>query len=251
MLRIGELAALAGVTTRTIRHYHQVGLLAEPPRTASGNRLYGMADVVRLIRIRRLAALGMSLPDIGRVLSPRQDLREALADLDADLAREEEAVRRQRAMLAELMHTGRDPALTPELGHVFAELEQIFPAHPLLERERETITLLEAAAPEAARALTGVYRTSMGDERLQHRMWDIGLRFEALRDASPDDPEVAALAAELADVTRPFMDAVSAGGRAAAVPGGPAGTVSGETLSAMMVDALSPAQRKVVELLTP
>ncbi|MEV4246460.1 MerR family transcriptional regulator [Streptosporangium canum] len=243
MLRIGELAALAGVTTRTIRHYHQVGLLAEPPRTAAGYRLYGMADVVRLIRIRRLAALGMSLPDIGRVLSPRQDLREALADLDADLAREEEAVRRQRAMLAELMHTGRDPALTPELGHIFAELEQIFPAHPLLERERETITLLEAAAPETARALTGVYRTSMGDERLQRRMWDIGLRFEALRDASPDDPEVAALAAELADAMRPFMDAVSAGG--------PAGTVSGETLSAMMVDALSPAQRRVVELLTP
>ncbi|MFF5206805.1 MerR family transcriptional regulator [Streptosporangium sp. NPDC000396] len=238
MLRIGELATLAGVTTRTIRHYHQVGLLTEPPRTTTGHRLYGMADVVRLIRIRRLTALGMSLPDIGRVLSPRQDLHKALADLDADLAREEEAVRRQRAMLAELRHTGRDPALTPELSQIVAELEQVFPGHPLLERERETIALLETVAPETARALTDVYRLSMGDEKLQHRMWDLGLRFEALRHVSPGDPEVAELAAEFADALRPFLGYTPSGDRAGAVPG------------TAVLDDLSPAQRRAVELIT-
>ena len=31
-----ELAELAGVTVRTLRHYHQIGLLPEPPRTAGG-----------------------------------------------------------------------------------------------------------------------------------------------------------------------------------------------------------------------
>jgi DNA-binding transcriptional MerR regulator len=40
-LRIGELADLAGVTVRTIRHYHAKGLLAEPPRDPSGYRRYG------------------------------------------------------------------------------------------------------------------------------------------------------------------------------------------------------------------
>lgn len=238
MLRIGDLAALAGVTTRTIRHYHQVGLLTEPPRTLSGHRLYGMADVVRLIRIRRLTALGLSLPDIGRLLDPRQDLRQALADLDADLAREEEAVRRQRAMLAELRHTGSDPVPTPELARVFAELEQVFPAHPLLERERETIGMLETVAPETARALTEVYRLSVGDEELQRRMWDLGLRFEALRDASPGDPEVTALAGEFAEAVRPFLGP--------APDGGPAG-VAPATAAA---EALSPAQRRVIELVT-
>ncbi|MBV9856444.1 MAG: MerR family DNA-binding transcriptional regulator, partial [Streptosporangiaceae bacterium] len=33
-MRIGELAGLAGVSTRAIRHYHQIGLLPEPARTA-------------------------------------------------------------------------------------------------------------------------------------------------------------------------------------------------------------------------
>lgn len=245
-MRIGELAALAGVTTRTIRHYHQVGLLTEPPRTTAGYRLYGMADVVRLIRIRRLTALGMSLPDIGRLLGPRQDLAKALTDLDADLAREQEAIRRQRAMLAELRHTGGDPALTPELGRVFAELEQVFPAHPLLERERETLVMLETAAPETARALADVYRMSMGDEGLQRRMWDLGMRFEALREVSPGDPEVAALAGEFADALRPFLGTVAAEAPAGAV----SGAVSGETPGGLTVDDLSPAQRRMIELIT-
>ena len=40
MLTIGQLAAYAGVTTRAVRHYHQVGLLPEPERDASGYRTY-------------------------------------------------------------------------------------------------------------------------------------------------------------------------------------------------------------------
>ena len=35
MLTIGQLASYAGVTVRTVRHYHQIGLLAEPERDHS------------------------------------------------------------------------------------------------------------------------------------------------------------------------------------------------------------------------
>ena len=35
-MRIGELAALVGVSTRTVRHYHHEGLLPEPERLANG-----------------------------------------------------------------------------------------------------------------------------------------------------------------------------------------------------------------------
>lgn len=38
MITIGQLAAYAGVTIKAVRHYHQRGLLAEPPRDASGYR---------------------------------------------------------------------------------------------------------------------------------------------------------------------------------------------------------------------
>ncbi len=41
MLTISQLAAYAGVTVRAVRHYHQIGLLPEPERDASGYRRYG------------------------------------------------------------------------------------------------------------------------------------------------------------------------------------------------------------------
>jgi MerR family regulatory protein len=59
MLTIGQLAAYAGVTVRTVRHYHQIGLLPEPERDASGYRRYGARAVVSLIKIRTLANAGV------------------------------------------------------------------------------------------------------------------------------------------------------------------------------------------------
>ena len=61
MLTIGQLAAYAGVTVRAVRHYHQIGLLPEPERDASGYRRYGATAVVSLIRIRTLANAGVPL----------------------------------------------------------------------------------------------------------------------------------------------------------------------------------------------
>jgi len=45
-MRIGELAAIAGVTTRTVRHYHRIGLLPEPERQSNGYREYSLRDAV-------------------------------------------------------------------------------------------------------------------------------------------------------------------------------------------------------------
>ena len=51
-MRSNEVAKLAGVTVRTLRHYHQLGLLSEPPRRANGYRDYSPADVARVLRIK-------------------------------------------------------------------------------------------------------------------------------------------------------------------------------------------------------
>ena len=48
MLTIGRLASYAGVTIRAVRHYHQIGLLSEPERDASGYRTYDAVAVVML-----------------------------------------------------------------------------------------------------------------------------------------------------------------------------------------------------------
>ncbi len=95
LLRIGELARCAGVTSRAIRHYHATGLLPEPPRDASGYRRYGPGDLVRLVHICRLRALGMPIEQITKVLEEAPDaggdLPSALlalaVDVDAEIDR--------------------------------------------------------------------------------------------------------------------------------------------------------------------
>src|SRR5690242_7776670 len=94
-MRIGEIAALVGLTTRAIRHYHHVGLLPEPERRPNGYRAYSIRDAVLLARVRRLTELGLGLDEVRDVLADDagRELAEVLAELDADLARAEAAIR--------------------------------------------------------------------------------------------------------------------------------------------------------------
>ena len=60
-LRSGELARAGGVNRQTLRYYERRGLLAEPPRTAGGHRLYPVEAVTRLRAIKAAQKLGFSL----------------------------------------------------------------------------------------------------------------------------------------------------------------------------------------------
>ena len=73
--RIGEVAALSGVTPRALRSYEARGLLGSPERTESGYRAYGAAELVQAVRIRRLRALGMSLEQIAGIVADDADPR--------------------------------------------------------------------------------------------------------------------------------------------------------------------------------
>jgi DNA-binding transcriptional MerR regulator len=75
---IGEMARDSGLTVRTLRHYDQIGLLAARERTDSGHRRYSENDLWRLLRIRALRRLGLSLEDVRRVLDAPADDPEAL-----------------------------------------------------------------------------------------------------------------------------------------------------------------------------
>ncbi|GCE19108.1 MerR family transcriptional regulator [Dictyobacter kobayashii] len=89
LLRIGEVAQLLGVSTKTIRHYHKIALLQEPERTESGYRLYSSQDLMRLQQIRQLQSFGLPLKTIKSVLGePTREhpLREILQALDQELA---------------------------------------------------------------------------------------------------------------------------------------------------------------------
>jgi DNA-binding transcriptional MerR regulator len=67
-LRIGEVAELLGITTKTIRHYEKLELI-DPDRTESDYRLYTPDDVLRIQRVRQLQGLGLPLKQIKLILS--------------------------------------------------------------------------------------------------------------------------------------------------------------------------------------
>ena len=67
-LRIGEVARLVGVTTKTVRHYEKVGLLQQTDRSDAGYRLYTADDLLRVHRIKQLRSLGLPLQRIKEVL---------------------------------------------------------------------------------------------------------------------------------------------------------------------------------------
>ena len=68
IVKIGELANFGGVSTKTVRYYESIGLLAEPERSPSGYRSYGSSAVERLQFIRDAQATGLSLAEIASVL---------------------------------------------------------------------------------------------------------------------------------------------------------------------------------------
>ena len=107
-LNIGQVAKLLGITPKTIRHYHKVGLLAEPQRAQSGYRLYTAGDLLRLQRIRRLQSLGLSLKQIKTLLGEHvsgqeRSLRDVLQSLVAELTAEIQSLEEQRERIATLL----------------------------------------------------------------------------------------------------------------------------------------------------
>jgi DNA-binding transcriptional MerR regulator len=232
-LRIGGLAELTGVTTKAIRHYHRIGLLPPARRLPNGYRDYGLADAVRVLRIRRLAELGMSLAEVADSLAgdAGRDMREILTELDDDLARTEAAIKARRASIATLLAQD-DPTVPNEIRSLTA----LFGGRP---GERLVAELL---APMTG--ATGLYQQVAADPDLTARFEGLTRRFDALSQVPADDPAVAALVAEAADL----------GPAVAALlppelhdsPGDPA---AAEALRDAVTADLSPAQTRCLTLM--
>ena len=107
-----ELAEVAGTTVNTVRHYHRLGLLAEPERRYNGYKQYGVRHLVCLLRIRRLVELGVPLSRIGAAGSDGDIPPEVLRQVDADLAAEVERLHKARSDIAVILRDGA-PADVP------------------------------------------------------------------------------------------------------------------------------------------
>jgi DNA-binding transcriptional MerR regulator len=104
--RIGELAARAGVSADTIRHYERLGVLPAAPRSANGYRWFPASAADRVAVIQRALDAGFSLADIRRVLRVRDSggapCRQVYAMAGARLARLDERIRTLQELRSEL-----------------------------------------------------------------------------------------------------------------------------------------------------
>jgi len=98
LLTIGQAAAVAGVTPRTLRYYEELGLLRPSAHSMGGARRYAEVDLVRIARIRELQQLmGFNLDEIGQVLSAE----DALERIRGEFRSGKPTSRRRRELLAE------------------------------------------------------------------------------------------------------------------------------------------------------
>ncbi|MFD3747319.1 MerR family transcriptional regulator [Nocardia sp. NPDC058633] len=150
-----ELAELAGTTIRTVRHYHDVGLLEQPERGTNGYKHYGVGHLLRVIRIKRLSELGIPLAEIAAMGEADEYPHEALRNLDAELAATIERLQRIRVELALTMRQGSPTDLPPELGAGTAALTDADRAF--------TLILTRVLGPTGQDALRAVLNTDHRD----------------------------------------------------------------------------------------
>jgi DNA-binding transcriptional MerR regulator len=79
-LRIGELADLTATSVPTIRYYEQIGLLRRAARQASGQRVYGRADIERLTFIRRCREFDFSIKQVRALVTLVHDPKRSCMD---------------------------------------------------------------------------------------------------------------------------------------------------------------------------
>jgi len=94
---IQQIAKLAGTTSRTLRHYGDIGLLSPSSVGGNGYRYYDQTALVRLQRILLLRELGLGLPQISEVLTRETSEESALESHLAWLRQEQDRLARQVA----------------------------------------------------------------------------------------------------------------------------------------------------------
>lgn len=102
-MRIGAVAAAAGVSVDAVRFYERRGLLPRAPRSEGGYRMYGEGAVARVRGIRRLQTLGLSLGEI-RTLGAAGDpgCGDVRGGLEKQRRQVRERIRELQALEAEL-----------------------------------------------------------------------------------------------------------------------------------------------------
>jgi len=213
--RVGEAAALAGVTVRALHHYDEIGLLSPSGRTAAGYRRYDRADLERLQRILLYRELGFSLETIATVLS------DPGVDADAHL-------KRQRELLL---------AQADRIAHMVAAVDRVMEAR----------AMGNALTPEEKFEVFGGFREPEGYAEEAVRRW--GDTPEWQRAQPPrGKQEWAEAEAKRQDWVRRLVALIDAGTPADSPAAGELAEEHRAMLSAVMGECGYPMQQRIAEL---
>lgn len=207
MLTIGQLAAYAGTTIRAVRHYHQVGLLAEPERNVSGYRTYGADEVIRLIKIRTLADAGVPLSRVHQLMDADDaTFAEETEAIDRDLRRQIRELQEHRRRIAQLA-SGETLAVPDQVTDYLSRLRGIGAPEELVLAERDAWILVAARYPDRIPAFMDDKIAQLDDARVVRFYGLLGEMLEApARRAKP-------LATEMADLLVELFEEAAASGQ--------------------------------------
>ena len=209
MLTIGQLASYAGVTIRTVRHYHQVGLLPEPERDASGYRTYDAKAVVRLIRIRTLAEAGVPLARVQRLLdADAKSFADGTAQIDRELRAQIRGLQQHRRRIAQLA-SGDSLAVPDEVADYLDRVRAIGVPEPLIEAERDAWILVAARYPDQMAAFMDDKVRQLKDPRTVRFYQLIGRMVSGEEDAEAHEH----LVREVADLLVEMFEEAAASGQ--------------------------------------
>jgi DNA-binding transcriptional MerR regulator len=192
---ISLAAAFAGVTVKTVRHYHKLGLLAEPERDSSGYRRYGPAELLRLVQVRTLAGAGVPLAEVGLLLDASdEDFAAALVGVERQLTAQIEELIARRDTLRRL--ADGDRALLPDRAVALLERMAAQGFRPEeVAASRGGLILAKAVVPERFEEYLA---------NIEHATQDPDFVALSRRGAdsatwAPDDPRIPGLAADMAE----------------------------------------------------
>jgi DNA-binding transcriptional MerR regulator len=208
MLTIGQLANYAGTTARAVRHYHQIGLLPEPERDASGYRSYDAAAVVRLIRIRTLAGAGVPLTRVQELLDADPEAFAAgVQQIDEQLRVEIQRLQDNRVRIAELA-AGEQLTLPPSVVGYLDRLRGLGIDERYIEMERDGWIMVAAQTSDSIESMMAKKHQDLDDP-------DMVLFYQLISEAldwSVDDPRVIEIVDVLERLMSRALDAGEVGG---------------------------------------
>jgi DNA-binding transcriptional MerR regulator len=197
VITIGQLARYAGVSIKTVRVYHDKGLLAEPDRDASGYRRYSAQDAIELIKIRTLAEAGVPLARIRALkAAPDEAFRRVLTEIDDDL---NSRIRRLRDTQRRLrgLASGQTRLLPTEVDTHLQRLSELGFSERWIALEGDLWILVFATHPDIAHELFRDQAQAVTDPTLR----ELYLDYDRAHEVDPGDPLVADLARRIIDAT--------------------------------------------------